>query len=119
MTVRSERPRLQLRIKLGDEIAFGPGKADLLEGIAAYGSIAAAGRAMGMSYKRAWRLVEQMNRIFRFPLVEAGKGGAHGGGTRLTKSGSHLLARYRALQRKAETAASAELAAFARAIDRR
>ncbi|MGH8163296.1 MAG: winged helix-turn-helix domain-containing protein, partial [Rhodanobacteraceae bacterium] len=83
------------------------------------GSIAAAGRAMGMSYKRAWQLVDGMNRMFRSPLVDAGKGGAHGGGARLTKSGANLLARYRALQSKTEAAATAELAAFVRAIDRR
>lgn len=107
-----------MRIKRGDDIAFGPGKADLLERIAAHGSIAAAGRAMGMSYKRAWQLVDEMNRLFRLPLVEAGTGGAHGGGARLTKTGSRLLNHYRTLQKKAAAAGAVEFNAFLRALDR-
>ena len=67
--------KLRMRLMLGNEIALGPGKADLLEGIASTGSIAAAGRKLGMSYKRAWMLVETMNRCFRKPLVRTGRGG--------------------------------------------
>jgi len=74
------KPRL--RILLGAEIAIGPGKADLLEAIARSGSISAAGRELGMSYRRAWNLVEVMNRSFRAPLVETLTGGAGGGGAR-------------------------------------
>src|SRR3546814_19813431 len=85
----------RLRIVLEPAVAIGPGKADLLQGIKETGSIAAAGRRMGMSYKRAWYLVETMNRCFRSPVVEAAKGGRYGGGAVLTALGEEVLARYR------------------------
>lgn len=110
MAARGVRPLLHLRIRLGADRAFGPGKAALLEGIAAAGSIAAAGRAMRMSYKRAWQLVEEMNASFRAPLVEASKGGSHGGGARLTRIGEKVLALYRAVEARAADAP--ELAAL-------
>ena len=75
MKTQSPGPVFRLRIVLGRDIAVGPGKADLLEGIRETGSIAAAGRRLGMSYKRAWLLVDTMNRCFSKPLVEAIKGG--------------------------------------------
>ena len=87
-----------------DVIALGPGKADLLDGIRETGSIAAAGRRMGMSYKRAWSLVETMNTCFRAPLVEAGTGGAWRGGAQLTDLGQAVLARYRAMEAAADAA---------------
>src|ERR1044072_7382733 len=94
--------RLKLKLKLqlycGDEIAMGPGKAELLDAIARTGSISAAGRALGMSYRRAWLLVDTMNRAFREPLVEAAKGGPHGGGAHITPFGEQILAAYRALE---------------------
>lgn len=102
-------PRLDLRLRLylGDEIALGPGKADLLEAIQAAGSIAAAGRSMGMSYRRAWLLVDTMNRCFREPLVATERGGAGRGGASLTPLGAEALARYRALEAAARGAAEA------------
>ncbi len=96
------RLKLQARLMLNDEIAFGPGKADLLDAIAATGSISAAGKQMGMSYRRAWLLVDAMNRCFQQPLVETATGGSHGGGTRLTAAGMQLLNHYRQLQRDME-----------------
>ena len=90
--------RAQLRIMLDDEIAFGPGKADLLDAIRETGSISGAGKKMGMSYRRAWLLVDSMNRCFQTPLVDTAKGGANGGGTQLTELGEHILQHYRALQ---------------------
>lgn len=78
--------------------AMGPGKADLLEHIGATGSISAAAKAMGMSYSRAWQLVDTMNQAFREPLVEAASGGRRGGGARITATGAAVLAKYRALQ---------------------
>jgi len=70
----SEPPHLRLRLQLGRSVMIGPGKADLLAAVAATGSITAAGRSMGMSYKRAWLLVDTMNGCFREPLVIAAKG---------------------------------------------
>lgn len=104
--------RLRLRLILGDGSAFGPGKADLLALIGETGSISAAGRAMGMSYKKAWHLVDDMNRSFREPLVEAAKGGKAGGGARLTAEGEAALARYREMEEKAAELLRAELATF-------
>jgi molybdate transport system regulatory protein len=94
----SASPRLRIRIVFGDDAMLGPGKADLLELIRETGSIAAAGRAMSMSYKRAWMLVEEMNLAFRDPLVEPARGGAKGGGARLTEAGETVLANYRKLE---------------------
>jgi len=94
------RDPLKLKIQLlcGDEIAMGPGKADLLDAIAAHGSISAAARAMDMSYRRAWLLVDAMNRCWSTPLVETSPGRAQGSGARLSDSGSRVLDRYRKLQ---------------------
>src|SRR5487761_2336713 len=99
-----DRVGLHLRVVLGGEVARGPGKAELLEGIAETGSIAAAGRRMGMSYRRAWMLVEAMNGMFSSPLVDAAKGGAGGGGAVLTAEGTRILAAYRRLEAAAAQA---------------
>jgi molybdate transport system regulatory protein len=88
----------RLRIVLEPDIAIGPGKADILQGIKETGSIAAAGRRMGMSYKRAWLLVETMNRCFKTPLVETSRGGRRQGGANLTAAGEEVLARYRRME---------------------
>ena len=95
--------RAQLRLMLGDEIAFGPGKADLLDAIRETGSISGAGKKMGMSYRRAWLLVDSMNRCFLEPLVDAAKGGTNGGGTQLTDLGEKVLRDYRILQQEIAT----------------
>ncbi len=95
-------PRLRLRITLGAGNWLGPGKADLLAGIAATGSISAAGRRMGMSYKRAWGLVEVLNTMFAFPLVTSSRGGAGHGGANLTDTGREVLRLYGDMQIKAE-----------------
>lgn len=100
---------VQLRIMIKPEVRFGPGKANLLEGIKETGSIAAAGRRMGMSYKRAWYLVDAMNNHFALPLVEAAKGGTTGGGATLTSLGEDILTAYRSMQRLAENAVLPEL----------
>lgn len=102
----------RLRIVLEPDIAIGPGKADLLEGIRETGSIAAGGRRLGMSYKRAWYLVETMNRCFKRPLVEASKGGRAGGGARLTGLGYEVLARYRRMEMLTADAIEPEMAAL-------
>jgi len=90
--------RTYLRVMLDEEIAMGPGKADLLEAIKDTGSISAAGKKLGMSYRRAWLLVDAMNRCFRSPIVETSAGGAAGGGAVLSLAGVELLGRYRALE---------------------
>lgn len=92
------RIKIQARLMLEDEIAFGPGKADLLIAIQSTGSISAAGKHLGMSYRRAWLLVDAMNRCFQQPLVETATGGTQGGGTRLTPLGLDVIERYQQLQ---------------------
>jgi molybdate transport system regulatory protein len=101
MSEDADSPRVRIRVVFGPDGFLGPGKADLLERIRATGSIAAAGREMGMSYKRAWQLVETLNGMFREPLVERTRGGAHGGGARVTGAGEAVLAEYRALEAEA------------------
>ena len=89
---------MRLKLVLGPDIAIGPGKADLLEAIREKGSIAAAGRHMGMSYRRAWLLVETMNACFTSPVVETSKGGAARGRATLTSTGEEVLLRYRRIE---------------------
>jgi molybdate transport system regulatory protein len=114
--VSDARVHFRLRLTKGDQIALGPGKIDLLEAIARAGSITAAAKALGMSYRRAWLLVDTMNRCFRDPVVEAEAGGERGGGTRLTALGDEVVRRYRASERLAEKAAAAELRALRRLL---
>lgn len=90
--------KIKLQIYCGSEIAMGPGKADLLEAIEREGSISAAGRALGMSYRRTWLLVDTMNRCWDLPLVETLQGGKQGGGARVTELGRSILGHYRMLQ---------------------
>jgi len=101
--------RFRLRPTRGEEILVGPGKVDLLEAIARDGSITAAAKALGMSYRRAWLLVDTMNRNFRAPVVEAGAGGAQGGGAALTPLGVDVVERYRRIEAAAEKAAAEDL----------
>jgi molybdate transport system regulatory protein len=90
--------KIKIQIHCGEEIAMGPGKADLLDAIRAHGSISAAARAMGMSYRRAWLLVDAMNRCWDAPLVQTAPGRSASSGARLTESGERVLAHYRTLQ---------------------
>lgn len=94
--------QFRLRIKYGDEIAIGPGKIAILEAIAETGSISAAGRKLGMSYRRAWLLVDQMNQYFKEPVVQAATGGAQGGGTALTETGLEIINLYRGIEQQAQ-----------------
>ncbi|AMP04419.1 bacterial regulatory helix-turn-helix, lysR family protein [Collimonas pratensis] len=104
---------IRLRVLQGETIAFGPGKAALLLAIQQSGSISAAARAIGMSYRRAWLLVEAMNQCFRQPLVATATGGAKGGGAQVTALGQEVLVRYQAMQQRAEAAVAADMAYFA------
>ena len=110
-------PAPRLRILLGKAIAIGPGKAELLLLIGETGSISAAAREMGMSYRRAWTLVETMNGAFREPLVEAATGGRGGGGARVTDFGREALKLYSAMEEKAQQSVTAEMDAFAELLD--
>ncbi len=110
------RTEFRLRIRRGDDIAVGPGKIDLLEAIDASGSISAAARSLGMSYRRAWLLVDTMNRCFRTPLVEAESGGKRGGGARLTRDGRDVIERYRRIVRNAARAGAADIRALTRKL---
>jgi molybdate transport system regulatory protein len=102
--------RLRIRIVFGDRGMIGPGKAELLERVAATGSIAAAGREIGMSYKRAWMLIETLNAMFREPLVISTRGGPGVGGAALTQTGRRVLDLYRSFEGQAAGAGAAQLA---------
>jgi molybdate transport system regulatory protein len=96
--------KLKLQLLCGDELAMGPGKADLLEAIARDGSISKAAVSLGMSYRRAWLLVDEMNRCFRQPLVETLSGGGRERGARITDAGRQALSAYRELETEAARA---------------
>jgi molybdate transport system regulatory protein len=104
--------RARLRLVLGAGVAIGPGKIDLLEAIDALGSIASAGRRLGMSYKRAWSLVDELNASFAAPLVERMAGGKAGGGAVLTDLGRDVARRYRRIEAEATRSAEREFLAL-------
>ena len=103
---------IKIHLPFGQLSAIGPGKADLLEAIASTGSISAGARRLGMSYKRAWDLVDTMNRSFSQPLIATAAGGSHGGGAQVTEFGCDVLRRYREIEVKATQAVSVELEAL-------
>jgi len=107
----SEFPLASFRIELGPGQRLGPGKVRLLELIQERGSIAAAARDMGMSYRRAWLLVEESNQLFGEPLVESAAGGAGGGGARLTDMGCKAIAAYREIEKDVAALVDARLSA--------
>jgi molybdate transport system regulatory protein len=104
--------RLSIRIDLDHNARLGPGKVLVLERIAEHGSIAAAGRSLSMSYRRAWELVSDMNAAFREPLVISRMGGQKGGGATLTPLGHAIVQEYRAMERKARQAVARQLRIF-------
>lgn len=103
------RRAVTLRLTLSDRVALGPGKAALMELIRDTGSIAAAGRQMGMSYQRAHDLVSALNADFQAPLVETMAGGARGGGAKLSVLGEQVLAAFREVECQAEVATAERL----------
>lgn len=109
MTSKIKTAGVRLRVFLEPDIAIGPGKAEILEGIRDTGSIAAAGRRMNMSYKRAWLLVDTMNACFCEPLVETSRGGRTQGGAKLTEMGAQVLARYRRMEAVAREAVAEDM----------
>jgi molybdate transport system regulatory protein len=116
---RTPKHQLSIRIDLAGGGRIGPGKVALLEAISETGSISAAGRAMSMSYRRAWQLVEDLNRSLGHPVVETSAGGAGGGGACLTQAGLTVIKRYRALEQAASTTAHAHLVALDRIAARK
>jgi molybdate transport system regulatory protein len=103
------KTRLMLRVDFGPNRAIGPGKIQLLEAVRKTGSISQAGRELGMSYRRAWLLIDDMNRCFREPVVTAQPGGTHGGGAMLTAFGRKLVRSYRAIETEATAATETRL----------
>ena len=114
------KPRVQFRLRIsrGADIAIGPGKVDLLEAIAETGSISAAARSLGMSYRRAWLLVDTMHRCFMRPVIEAAAGGRRGGGSRLTTLGNEVVRRYRRIEAGAAKAGRPDILALTRLLRR-
>jgi molybdate transport system regulatory protein len=108
--------RITLRLDFDAGRRLGPGKIALLEAIRDTGSISAAGRAHRMSYRRAWLLVEELNKMFVEPLVSARPGGPKGGGAALTQSGERVIALYREAERKTRAGVSAEIARIEKAL---
>src|SRR5215469_2124870 len=109
-------PRLSIRIDLASGDRIGPGKIALLEAIRSTGSISAGARSLGMSYRRAWLLVEEVNRALREPAVAAETGGRSGGGAILTPIGRRVIDLYRAIESNARTAASSEFRAIGKLV---
>lgn len=101
--------RLRARVRIGDAIAVGPGKIDLLEALDRCGSITAAAKSLGMSYRRAWLLIDELNRSMKSPAVSTAAGGPQGGGSALTAEGRALVALYRRIEATALHAAREEI----------
>jgi molybdate transport system regulatory protein len=110
--MRHARGPTKLRVMFGPDIAMGPGKVQLLEAIAATGSISASAKQLGMSYRRAWLLVDTMNRCFREPLVASATGGSGGGGAHVTDFGRNVLERFRTMQARIDRVLDPELERF-------
>ena len=100
--------QFQVRLLFSDPVNLGPGKVRLLEAIRASGSISGAGRTLKISYRRAWLMVDALNRAFPSPLVDTAAGGVKGGGARLTDLGEAVLDCYRRMEAKASKAVSTE-----------
>lgn len=106
------RATLRLRIVFPAERKIGPGKVDLLETIARTGSISSAARELGMSYRRAWLLMDEFGRLFKRPILTTAAGGAHGGGAELTDFGRAVIAAYRRIEDRTAEVVHSELVAF-------
>ena len=115
----SRYPGLTLRVIGAGSPAIGPGKAALVEHIAKSGSISSAARAMGMSYRRAWQLVEALNESFAEPVVVTAIGGTRGGGAKVTAFGMELVRRFRAMENKASAAIAGDLLQLTRRLKKR
>jgi molybdate transport system regulatory protein len=101
--------KFRIRVTAGDVIAIGPGKIALLEAISETGYITAAAKSLDMSYRRAWMLLDELNRALRKPAVDSAKGGQHGGGSELTEVGRQLIDTYRRIEETASRACAADI----------
>ncbi len=110
--------RFRFRITAGEVIAIGPGKVQLLEAIEQTGSITAAAKSLDMSYRRAWLLLDELNRALKQPAVDSAKGGSSGGGSGLTPLGRELIETYRRIEHTAEVACAADIRRLTRMLSR-
>jgi molybdate transport system regulatory protein len=108
--------RFRMRIRSGDTVAIGPGKVDLLEAVQEHGSISAAARSLGMSYRRAWLLIDELNRSLKSPATISEQGGQSGGGCALTPVGENIVRLYREVESEAQAACAAQIAALTKLI---
>lgn len=108
--------RFRMRIRSGDTVALGPGKVDLLEAVQEHGSISAAARSLGMSYRRAWLLIDELNRSLKSPATISEQGGPSGGGCALTPVGENIVRLYREVESEAQAACAAQIAALTKLI---
>lgn len=108
--------RFRVRVTVGDLIPIGPGKIDLLEAVRVQGSISAAARHLGMSYRRAWLLLDEMNQTLKSPVISTAQGGAARGGAVLTPTGEAVVDRYRSIEAIASSAAAKEMASLLRLV---
>jgi len=115
--VKKLAPRL--RILFGEATALGPGKVELIEAIERSGSISGAAKQMGMSYRRAWNLVDSINHDFKEPIIQTNAGGKGGGGATISVIGQEILLRYRAIEDKAMASVEKEVATFGRYLDQK
>ena len=108
----STRPevRFRMRILSGDAVALGPGKVELLEAVREYGSISAAARSLDMSYRRAWLLIDELNRSLKSPATRSEQGGQSGGGCTLTPVGETIIRLYRDVEEEAQRSCAAQIA---------
>ncbi|WP_408510792.1 winged helix-turn-helix domain-containing protein [Paraburkholderia sediminicola] len=108
--------RFRMRIRSGDAVALGPGKVELLEAVREYGSISAAARSLGMSYRRAWLLIDELNRSLKAPATHSEQGGQSGGGCTLTPVGENIIRLYRDVEVEAQRSCAKQLAELTRMI---
>ena len=108
--------RFRMRIRKGDAVALGPGKVDLLEAVREYGSISAAARSLDMSYRRAWLLIDELNRSLKSPATHSEQGGQSGGGCTLTPVGETIIRLYREVEEEARRSCAKQIAELTRLI---
>lgn len=108
--------RFRMRIRSGDAVALGPGKVELLEAVREHGSISAAARSLGMSYRRAWLLIDELNRSLKAPATHSEQGGQSGGGCTLTAVGENIIRLYRDVEVQAQRSCAKQIAELTRLI---